>query len=90
MANNAAAVVPCHNHPSGIAEPSQADELITRRLKEALSLVDIRVLEHLIVGDGVVESFRGARAALAPEGSSTAAIPFFDYFHCQLIRCRQA
>lgn len=57
LARNAAAVILVHNHPSGIAEPSQADELITRRLKEALSLVDIRVLDHLIVGDGVCESF---------------------------------
>jgi DNA repair protein RadC len=45
----AAAVVFCHNHPSGVAEPSQADELITRRLKDALALIDIRVLDHLIV-----------------------------------------
>ncbi len=57
LARNAAGVILAHNHPSGIAEPSQADELITRRLKEALSLVDIRVLDHLIVGDGVCESF---------------------------------
>src|SRR5271165_3656849 len=42
-----------HNHPSGIAEPSQADELITQRVKEALGLVDIRLLDHIIVGDGV-------------------------------------
>ena len=41
-----------HNHPSGIAEPSQADERITRRLKSALDLVDIRLLDHLIIGDG--------------------------------------
>ena len=41
-----------HNHPSGVAEPSQADERITRRLKSALELVDIRLLDHLIVGDG--------------------------------------
>jgi DNA repair protein RadC len=41
-----------HNHPSGIAEPSQADELITQRVKEALGLVDIRLLDHIIVGDG--------------------------------------
>jgi DNA repair protein RadC len=54
---NAAACIFIHNHPSGVAEPSQADELITRRLKEALGLVDIRVLDHLIVGDGVCESF---------------------------------
>ena len=40
-----------HNHPSGVAEPSQADERITRRLKSALELVDIRLLDHLIIGD---------------------------------------
>lgn len=57
LARNAAAVILVHNHPSGLAEPSQADELITRRLKEALALVDIRVLDHVVVGDGVCESF---------------------------------
>jgi len=57
LSRNAAAVILAHNHPSGIAEPSQADELITRRLKEALALVDIRVLDHFVVGDGVCESF---------------------------------
>jgi DNA repair protein RadC len=57
LARNAAAVILAHNHPSGLAEPSQADELITRRLKEALALVDIRVLDHLVIGDGVCESF---------------------------------
>jgi DNA repair protein RadC len=57
LLRNAAGVILAHNHPSGVAEPSQADELITRRLKEALSFVDIRVLDHLIVGDGVCESF---------------------------------
>jgi DNA repair protein RadC len=41
-----------HNHPSGVAEPSQADELITHRVKEALALVDIRLLDHIIIGDG--------------------------------------
>jgi DNA repair protein RadC len=51
LARNAAAVILAHNHPSGVAEPSQADELITLRLREALGLVDIRVLDHLIVGD---------------------------------------
>jgi DNA repair protein RadC len=56
LVHNAAAVILAHNHPSGVAEPSQADELITRRLKEALALVDIRVLDHLIVGSGLVES----------------------------------
>ena len=49
LMNRAAAVVFAHNHPSGVAEPSQADEMITRRLKEALALIDIRVLDHLIV-----------------------------------------
>ena len=57
LTKNAAAVILAHNHPSGIAEPSQADELITRRLKDALALVDIRVLDHLVIGDGVCESF---------------------------------
>lgn len=57
LAHNAAAVILAHNHPSGIAEPSQADELITQRLTQALALVDIRVLDHLIIGDGVCESF---------------------------------
>jgi DNA repair protein RadC len=42
-----------HKHPSGVAEPSQADELITRRLKEALALVDVRVLDHLIVAESI-------------------------------------
>ncbi len=51
LSRNAAAVILAHNHPSGVAEPSQADELITLRLKDALALVDIRVLDHLIVGD---------------------------------------
>jgi DNA repair protein RadC len=57
LARNAAAVILAHNHPSGIAEPSQADELITRRLKEALGLLDIRVLDHLVIGDSGCESF---------------------------------
>lgn len=52
LVNRAAAVVLVHNHPSGVSEPSQADELITRRLKEALALIDIRVLDHLIVCGG--------------------------------------
>lgn len=49
---NAAAIILAHNHPSGVAEPSQADERITRRIKAALELVDIRLLDHLIIGDG--------------------------------------
>ena len=54
---NAAALIFAHNHPSGVAEASQADELITRRLRDALALVDIRVLDHLIVGDNHGLSF---------------------------------
>jgi DNA repair protein RadC len=54
LKNNAAAIIFAHNHPSGVAEPSHADEQITQRLKEALALVDIRVLDHFVVGDEVV------------------------------------
>ena len=53
LTRNAAAVLLVHNHPSGVSEPSQADERITRRLKAALELVDIRVIDHLIVGKTV-------------------------------------
>jgi DNA repair protein RadC len=52
LAYNAAAVIFAHNHPSGSIAPSEADKLITQRLKQALALVDIRVLDHFIVGDG--------------------------------------
>jgi len=48
---NAAAVILAHNHPSGVVEPSAADKRITERIKSALALVDIRVLDHIIVGD---------------------------------------
>ena len=51
LRHNAAAVIVAHNHPSGVAEPSQADEHITRRLRDALALVDIRLLDHFVVGD---------------------------------------
>lgn len=54
--HNAAALIFAHNHPSGVAEPSQADISITRRLKNALALVDIRTLDHLVVGDSEVTS----------------------------------
>ncbi|MFM1886871.1 MAG: hypothetical protein RL026_2028 [Pseudomonadota bacterium] len=57
LAHNAAAVILAHNHPSGVADPSQADELITARLRDALALVDIRVLDHLVVGDNRCVSF---------------------------------
>ncbi|MBM5812488.1 MAG: JAB domain-containing protein [Gammaproteobacteria bacterium] len=52
LARNAAALILAHNHPSGVAEPSQADEIITARLRDALALVEIRLLDHLVVGDG--------------------------------------
>ncbi|MCK9797411.1 hypothetical protein BK634_02115 [Pseudomonas chlororaphis] len=52
LAHNAAAVIFCHNHPSGVAEPSQADRILTHHLKEALELIDVRVLDHFIVGEG--------------------------------------
>jgi DNA repair protein RadC len=57
LACNAGAVVLAHNHPSGLAEPSRADELLTQSLKSALQLVDVRVLDHLVVGQGQVVSF---------------------------------
>jgi DNA repair protein RadC len=57
LRHNAAAVILAHNHPSGIAEPSHADELITTRFREALALVDIRVLDHLIIAGGTTLSF---------------------------------
>jgi DNA repair protein RadC len=53
LQRNSAAVIVAHNHPSGVAEPSQADELITQRIRDALALVDSRLLDHIIVGDGV-------------------------------------
>jgi DNA repair protein radc len=55
--HNAAALIFAHNHPSGISEPSRADEEITKRLKQALALVDIRVLDHFVVGEGEAASF---------------------------------
>ncbi|PMH46096.1 hypothetical protein BCU68_09380 [Vibrio sp. 10N.286.49.B3] len=55
--HNSAALILAHNHPSGVAEPSQADRRITRHLVDALSLVDIRILDHFVVGDGEVISF---------------------------------
>lgn len=53
----AAAVILAHNHPSGVAEPSRADEALTHRLRDALALVDIRVLDHLVIGDREAVSF---------------------------------
>ncbi|MCW8848113.1 MAG: DNA repair protein RadC, partial [Sedimenticola sp.] len=62
LQHNAAALILAHNHPSGVAEPSEADHAITLRLKNALALVDIRLLDHMIVGHGEVTSLseRGA------------------------------
>ena len=57
LSHNAAAVIFAHNHPSGVAEPSQADYAITDRLKSALATVEIRVLDHIVVGDGETVSF---------------------------------
>ena len=54
LKHNAAAVIFAHNHPSGVAEPSHADEQITKRLKDALALIDVRVLDHLVVGEDVI------------------------------------
>jgi DNA repair protein RadC len=57
LLGNAAAVIFAHNHPSGVAQPSQADELLTRNLKEALALVDVKVLDHFIVAGTSIISF---------------------------------
>ena len=57
LAQNAAAMIFAHNHPSGVAEPSRADELLTQALKQALALVDIRTLDHLIVVNAGITSF---------------------------------
>lgn len=54
---NAAAVIFAHNHPSGVAQPSQSDELLTRNLKEALSLIDVKVLDHFIIAGNASISF---------------------------------
>jgi len=53
---NAAAVILAHNHPSGVAEPSDADRLITRRIGDALNLIDVRLLDHFVIGDGTCVS----------------------------------
>ncbi|NLS14843.1 DNA repair protein RadC [Vibrio sp. SM6] len=57
MDHHAAALILAHNHPSGVAEPSQADRRLTQKLVEVMSLVDVRVLDHFVVGDGEVVSF---------------------------------
>lgn len=55
--HNAAALILTHNHPSGVADPSEADRHLTRRLQEALELVDVRVLDHIVIGDGESVAF---------------------------------
>lgn len=55
--HNAAALILAHNHPSGVAEPSSADRHITKQLSEALGLIDVRVLDHIVVGDGECVAF---------------------------------
>lgn len=57
LKHNAAAVILAHNHPSGVAEPSQADLDITKQLKKVLELVEIKVLDHIIIGGGDTVSF---------------------------------
>lgn len=57
LAHNAASVILCHNHPSGVAEPSRADEGLTQTLRQALALVDVRVLDHVIVAGAAALSF---------------------------------
>src|SRR5690242_1265197 len=57
LAHNAAAVIFAHNHPSGVAEPSRADELLTQSLKQALALVDVRTLDHFVVAGNALVSF---------------------------------
>ncbi|GFM80477.1 UPF0758 protein [Pseudomonas cichorii] len=52
MVHNAASVILCHNHPSGVTDPSHSDIELTKRLKQALALIDVRVLDHVIIGDG--------------------------------------
>lgn len=56
MYHNAAALILAHNHPSGVAEPSQADRQITQRLQQSLELVDVRVLDHMVIGDSEISS----------------------------------
>jgi DNA repair protein RadC len=55
--HNAAAVIIAHNHPSGVAEPSQADRAITERIRDAMALIDVRLMDHFVVGDGEIVSF---------------------------------
>jgi DNA repair protein RadC len=57
LRHNAAAVIIAHNHPSGVAEPSQADRAITGRIRDTMALIDVRLMDHFVVGDGEIVSF---------------------------------
>lgn len=57
LAVNAAAVILAHNHPSGVAEPSQSDQMITQKIQKAMELIDVSVLDHFVIGDGECVSF---------------------------------
>ena len=57
LSQNAAAVVLAHNHPSGVTDPSRADKELTYQMKKALELIDVRLLDHIIVGEGPCASF---------------------------------
>jgi len=57
LSHNAAAVILAHNHPSGVAEPSQADQRVTERLKKALTMIDVNLLDHFVIGAGAPVSF---------------------------------
>lgn len=73
LRHNAAAVMFAHNHPSGVAEPSHADETLTQALKQALALVDVRSLDHFVVGDTHITSF--AERGLMEERPTTEVRP---------------
>jgi len=77
LAHNAAAVILAHNHPSGVAEPSQSDRLLTDALKQALSLVDVRVLDHFVVAVGTDPVVCGKRVDI------TRAFRHFDLTKCK-------
>ena len=57
LSHNAAAVIFCHNHPSGVPEPSHEDRVLTQQLRKALSIIDVQVIDHIVVGDGGTSSF---------------------------------
>ena len=74
LRRNAAAVILAHNHPSGVAEPSEADQLITRRIRGALELIDVRLLDHFVVGDGTCTSLASRGTALAGRPLAAAGL----------------